>query len=68
MPSLTQSAGNTPHPCSIKTDSGALAVLTLDASGGAARQRVQIVGDQSRCALAGKSSAPELQEVRVEAG
>lgn len=49
----------------IKTDSGALAVLTLDASGGAARQRVQIVGDQSRCALAGKSSAPELQEAGI---
>ena len=39
-------------------------MLTLDASGGAARQRVLVVGDQSRCQLAGKSSAPELQEVR----
>ncbi len=54
-----------PPSRSIKTDGGALAVLTLDASGGAARQRVLVVGDQSRCQLAGKSSAPELQEVRV---
>ena len=50
---------------SIKTSSGVLAVISLDASGGAARQRVLIVGDQSRCQLAGKASASDLQIVSL---
>lgn len=56
-------AHHTHATCSLKTSGGALAVLTLDASGGTTEQRISIVGDQSRATLAGKSATSDLQIV-----
>lgn len=50
---------------SIKTRSGASAVISLDASGGAAKQRMLVVGDQSRAEFVGKSSAEDLQTAGI---
>ena len=48
---------------SIKTSSGALAILSLDCAGGAARQRILVAGDQSRAEFVGGLAASELQTV-----
>lgn len=66
QPPPPPSSFHSPLKRSIKTSSGALAVITLDAAGaGGAQQRVQIVGDANRATLAGKSSAADLQTVRA---
>lgn len=53
---------------SIKTSSGALAVITLDAAASSVgRQRVQIVGDQNRVSLPVQASSADLQTVSVGA-